>query len=173
MQTLAQMLREAEMYENAVTFEKYCSSSYCISGHLISHVISYHQLARSGFISGAGGCSPRLKSSVEHFSNNNGKDNHQQNTILNLLYLNNILCSAQHGFLRRRSTSTNLLECFNDSTVCVQSRQQVAIVYIDFAKAFDAVSHKKLSALVYTFGVLGAVVNTKFFSVRTHQTKID
>jgi len=42
-------------------------------------------------------------------------------------------------FFRRRSTSTNLLGCLNDWTVRIQSRQQVAIVYIDFAKAFDVV----------------------------------
>ena len=96
------------------------------------------------------------------------------NKILNHLYLNNILCSAQHGFLRRRSTSTNLLECFNDWTVSVQSRQQVAIVYIDFAKAFDVVSHEKLFARLYAYGVRGAVLLwiKNFFSSRTHQTKV-
>jgi len=40
-----------------------------------------------------------------------------------------------------------MLECFNDWTVCVQSRQQIAIVYIDFSKAFDVVSHTKLFAI--------------------------
>jgi len=56
----------------------------------------------------------------------------------------------------------------------VQSRQQVAIVYIDFAKAFNVVSHKKLFARLYTYGVRGAVLLwiQKFFSVRTHQTKV-
>jgi len=46
----------------------------------------------------------------------------------------------------------------------VQSRQQVAIIYIDFAKAFGVVSHKKLFARLYTYGVHGAgfVVDTKF-----------
>ena len=53
--------------------------------------------------------------------------------ILDHLYLNNIMSPAQHGFLRRRSTCTNLLECLNDWTVCVQSRQQTAIVYIDLS----------------------------------------
>ena len=57
---------------------------------------------------------------------------------------NNILYLAQHGFCKRRSTCTNLLECMNDWTLCVQSKEQVAIVYIDFAKAFDVVSHSKL-----------------------------
>ena len=44
------------------------------------------------------------------------------------LYQNSILSSAQHGFLKHRSTCTNLLECFNDWTICVQSRQQMTIV---------------------------------------------
>ena len=94
--------------------------------------------------------------------------------ILDHLYSNNILCPAQHGFLRRRSTCTNLLECLNDWTVCVQSRQQVAIVYIDFAKAFDVVSHKKLFARLHAYGVRGPVLLwiQNFFAERTHQTKI-
>jgi len=78
--------------------------------------------------------------------------------ILDHLYLDNIMSSAQHGFLRRRSTCTKLLECFNDWTVCVQSRQQTAIVYIDFAKAFDVVSHKKLFAKLYSYGIRGPVL---------------
>jgi len=40
----------------------------------------------------------------------------------------------------------------------VQSWQQVAIVYIDFAKAFDVVSGKKLFARLYTYGVRGSVL---------------
>jgi len=78
--------------------------------------------------------------------------------ILDHFYLNNIMSPAQHGFLRRRSTCTNLLECLNDWTVCVQSRQQTAIVYLDFAKAFDVVSHKKLFAKLYTYGIRGRVL---------------
>jgi len=61
--------------------------------------------------------------------------------IVDHLHYNNILHSAQHGFLKSRSTCTNLLESLNDWSIIVQSRQQVAIVYIDFSKAFDVVSH--------------------------------
>jgi len=75
------------------------------------------------------------------------------NKILNHLYSNNILSNAQHGFVKRRSTCTNLLECFNDWTVCVQSRQQIGIVYIDFSKAFDVVSHTKLFARLHIFTI--------------------
>lgn len=94
--------------------------------------------------------------------------------ILDHLHLNNILSSSQHGFLRRRSTSTNLLECFNDWTVSVQTRQQVTIVYIDFAKAFDVVSHNKLFARLNSYGVRGTVLLwlQNFFTNRTHRTKV-
>jgi len=34
----------------------------------------------------------------------------------------NILHAAQHGFLKRHSTATNLLECFNDWTVSIQDK---------------------------------------------------
>ena len=63
---------------------------------------------------------------------------------------------------------------FNDWTVCVQSRQQVAIVYIDFAKAIDVVSHKNLFAHLHAYGVHGPVLLwiQNVFVEHTHQTKI-
>ena len=58
--------------------------------------------------------------------------------------------------------------------MCVQSRQQTAIVYIDFAKAFDVVSHKKLFAKLYSYGIRGTVLLwiKSFFTGRTYQTKV-
>ena len=61
------------------------------------------------------------------------------NRILDYLVSNNILHPAQHGFMKRRSTCTNLLESVNDWTLCVQTKQQASIVYVDFSKAFDVV----------------------------------
>jgi len=48
--------------------------------------------------------------------------------------------------------------------------------YIDFAKAFDGVSHEKLFAGLYAYGVCGTVllwIKKNFFSARTRQTKVD
>jgi len=60
--------------------------------------------------------------------------------------------------------------------VCVQSRQQIAIVYIDFSrpKAFDVVSHTKLFARLHSYGVRGPVLQwiQNFLSKQTHQTKV-
>jgi len=55
-----------------------------------------------------------------------------------------ILHRAQHGLLKQRSTTTNLLECFNEWTVYVQSKHHVTVVYIDFHRAFDVVSHSNI-----------------------------
>jgi hypothetical protein len=56
----------------------------------------------------------------------------------------NILPSQQHGFIRGRSVLTNLLSCVNSWTKSIDEGVSVDVVYLDFAKAFDRVSHKKL-----------------------------
>jgi len=43
------------------------------------------------------------------------------------LECNNILHPAQHGFIKHRSTCTNLLESFNDWSISVQSKKQVQL----------------------------------------------
>ena len=58
--------------------------------------------------------------------------------------MNNLLSKVQHGFVQRRSTRTNLMECINDWTLTVEYGHSVTVVYIDFNKAFDCVSHNKL-----------------------------
>ena len=42
----------------------------------------------------------------------------------------------QHGFLCRKSTSTQLLECCEDWNVAMNTHSSVDVVYLDFAKAF-------------------------------------
>jgi len=59
-----------------------------------------------------------------------------------LIYLDRhrLITKDQHGFLKRRSTVTNQLECVNDWTTSLNNRACVDIHYFDFAKAFDVVS---------------------------------
>ena len=74
------------------------------------------------------------------------------------LAANNILHPAQHGFIKNRSTCTNLLESFNDWTLYLQDKQQVLIVYIDFRKAFDVISHEKLFTRLHAYGIQGELL---------------
>ena len=85
-----------------------------------------------------------------------------------------LLSNMQHGFVRKRSTCTNLLESINDWTTIVQNKRSVISAYIDFTRAFDSVSHGKLFARLYSYGIRGDVLKwlTNFFSDRTHQTRV-
>jgi len=69
------------------------------------------------------------------------------------LRLNNILSPDQHGFLSKRSTSTNLLKCYNDWSLSIQSREQTTVIYVDFSKAFDVVPHAKLFYRLHNYGI--------------------
>ena len=83
---------------------------------------------------------------------------------------NNILHPAQHGFLKGRSTCTNLMECMNDWILSIQYRRLVTVVYIDLSKAFDVVSHDKLLIRLATYGITGTLLKwlQNFPSNRTH-----
>jgi len=74
------------------------------------------------------------------------------------LYSNNLLSHMQHGFVKGRSTCTNLLETMNDWTLSVQSNKSVTIAYIDFSRAFDSASHEKLFARLYAYSIRGDVL---------------
>jgi len=89
---------------------------------------------------------------------------------------NNILHPTQRGFLKGRSTCTNLMECINDWTLSIQYKRLVTVVYIDFSKAFDVVSHDKLLIRLNTgtYGITGMLLKLlqSFLSNRTHCTRI-
>jgi len=78
--------------------------------------------------------------------------------ILDHLHANNILHTAQYGFLKYHSTTTNLLECYNEWSVCIQDKNQTAVTYIDFHKAFDVVAHTKLMLRLSHYGIRGSVL---------------
>jgi len=63
-----------------------------------------------------------------------------------LIYLkaNNIITRQHHGFLARRSTTSNLLDSLNDLTLAINNKQSVSGAYVDYSKAFDVVRHSKL-----------------------------
>ena len=53
-----------------------------------------------------------------------------------------ILSNSQHGFVDRRSTSTNLVTFKSFLADAMEKGNQVDAIYTDFSKAFDSVSHK-------------------------------
>ena len=49
---------------------------------------------------------------------------------------NKLISPSQHGFMKNRSCTTNLLKFLEDLTAKADSGKNVNIVYLDFAKAF-------------------------------------
>jgi hypothetical protein len=60
--------------------------------------------------------------------------------VCDYLYFNvkSLFSSKQHGFIRKRSTTTNLLSLSNQVLNAFESRMQFDVVFTDFAKAFDS-----------------------------------
>ena len=77
------------------------------------------------------------------------------NELTNFLIDHKLISKAQHGFLKKHSTVTNLLESVNDWTLSLSNHNPVAIVYIDFQRAFDSVSHVKLVHKLSGYGIHG------------------
>ncbi|PKU47584.1 rna-directed dna polymerase from mobile element jockey- hypothetical protein [Limosa lapponica baueri] len=53
-----------------------------------------------------------------------------------------VISSSQHGATKRKSCSTNLITFYNEVIGSIDEGRAVDIVYLDFSKTFDHVSHK-------------------------------
>jgi len=66
-----------------------------------------------------------------------------------------LISSCQHGFIKRRSTTTNLLEFTSFVIGGFRKNRQTDVVYTDFSKAFDSVSHPILVRKLDLLGFSG------------------
>ena len=79
--------------------------------------------------------------------------------IIDHVNKNKLLNKSQHGFLESRSCLTNLLEFLEDVTSMIDDGDPVDVVYLDFQKAFDKVSHRRLLAKLTAHGIDGNVLS--------------
>ena len=68
---------------------------------------------------------------------------------------NNLIKNSQHGFRRRRSPQTNMIEFLEMVTKWHDAGKPVDVVYFDFSKAFDTVCHKRLLIKLEAIGIKG------------------
>ena len=73
----------------------------------------------------------------------------------------NIIVKNQHGFCASKSTSTNLLDFWNDVTDAPENLTSLSIIHTDIEKAFDSVPHDLLLIKLKRYGIRGK--NLKFF----------
>ena len=95
--------------------------------------------------------------------------------LYNFLDQNNLIPACQHGFLKRKSVTTQLLETFDCITDYVDRGNPVDIIYFDFRKAFDKVPHDKLLAKLRRANIPNWIFAwiKAFLSDRSFKVKID
>ena len=67
----------------------------------------------------------------------------------------NLIHNQQHGFRQNRSTMTNLMNAVNRWERNVDNNKEIHCAFLDFAKAFDTVSHPKLIHKLERYGLSG------------------
>ncbi len=73
-------------------------------------------------------------------------------------HMSEFLFKGQHGFRGKRSTVSQLLETLNDWMSDLNAGNWVDVLYIDFTKAFDIVSHPKLLSKLECYGISGLLL---------------
>src|SRR5437870_12729118 len=71
---------------------------------------------------------------------------------------NGLIRDSQHGFRSGRSCLTNLLDFMEEVTKELDNGNSVDVVYLDFAKAFDKVPHKRLLSKIEAHGITGKIL---------------
>jgi hypothetical protein len=90
------------------------------------------------------------------------------NSITSHLISNKLISPQQHGFVSYKACNTNLLESNDLLSKLASTNTPTDIVFSDFAKAFDKVSHHRLILKLKKYGLEGNLVKwiTAFLSNR-------
>ena len=65
----------------------------------------------------------------------------------------NVLIENQHGFRSQHSCVTQLNSLLEDLSYSMDHHQQTDVILLDFAKAFDSVSHQRLLVKLRHYGI--------------------
>ena len=89
--------------------------------------------------------------------------------VITHLETQGLLSDTQHGFRKKRSCETQLLQTIDTLAKAINNKDQLDSILLDFSKAFDKVSHRKLIIKMKHYGISGNILSwiTDFLSNRT------
>ena len=95
--------------------------------------------------------------------------------LKNYLEVNEILTEKQHGFRKRKSTLSAIIELLDEIYKNINSQLDSYIIYLDLKKAFDTVSHKILINKLENIGLDLNTITwfTSYLDGRKQQTRIN
>ena len=91
------------------------------------------------------------------------------------LYENEVLTARQHGFRKKKSTLSAIIEFLNTIYQNINENHDSFIIYLDLKKAFDTVCHRLLVKKLADIGLCRNTVNwfTSYLSHRSQRIRIN
>uniref|UniRef100_K7EZJ1 Reverse transcriptase domain-containing protein n=1 Tax=Pelodiscus sinensis TaxID=13735 RepID=K7EZJ1_PELSI len=80
--------------------------------------------------------------------------------------------SSQQGFVKNKSCQTNLIAFFDRITSLVEKGEAVDVVYVDFSKALDTVSHDLLINKLGKYNLDGATIRWVHNWLANHSQRV-
>ena len=98
-----------------------------------------------------------------------------RDAILQHLISNDLLSNTQHGFRPKRSCSTQLVDVLDAWSKAIEEQSSLDILYLDFQKAFDSVSHRLLLYKLSCYGIHGKLHTwiKSFLTARQQQVAVN
>ena len=81
-----------------------------------------------------------------------------RDSMVRYLEDNGLIRDSQHGFRKGRSCLSNLLTFMDKVSGYLDSGEPVDAIFLDFAKAFDKVAHRRLARKLAVRGISGKVL---------------